>query len=199
MDGRTAARGIGYPLVVKPGQGATDAAACDSPATPASCSSCGYGTASGTRSRRLLLQRYVARCGCKRVARGRRPPRRGADGECPVRACVSGPSPTAAERRRSITRSRRAPSRRLSVSLRRYPAFEATSASILVLTGADARRAIEVNPRLTTAYLGVRSALRGTAAGPETSRPSSSTPVPACSKTSAGAAKCPLHGLWAEG
>ena len=158
MDGRTAAREIGYPLVVKPGQGAGCGGVCL--ARNASELQHAVDLAQrATRSRRLLLQRYVrgVAASVSLVADGRRA----------VALTVNAQSVRASRpfsyRGGTTPLDHPLAARAVAAALRTCQALPGLRGYVgvdLVLTPANAV-VIEVNPRLTTAYLGVRSALRG--------------------------------------
>jgi tyramine---L-glutamate ligase len=162
IDGATAARAIGYPVVVKPGHGAGCGGvwlARDAGELQHAVEKAGQATRSG----RLVLQRYVrgVAASVSLVA----------DGYSAVALTVNAQSVRAS--RPFSYRGGRTPldhplvERAVEAALRTCQALPGLRGYLgvdLVLTETEAV-VIEVNPRLTTAYLGVRSALQAKGGG----------------------------------
>jgi predicted ATP-grasp superfamily ATP-dependent carboligase len=160
MDRRTAAGEIGYPVVVKPRQGAGCSGVClarNARELPLAVEL----SQRATRSGPLLLQRYVrgVAASVSLVADGRRA----------MALTVNGQSVRAAHpfsyRGGTTPLDHPLVARAVEVAVRTCQALPGLRGYIgvdLVLTETEAV-VIEVNPRLTTAYLGVRSALDGNA------------------------------------
>jgi predicted ATP-grasp superfamily ATP-dependent carboligase len=156
INARTAARELGYPVVVKPGHGAGCGGvwlARDARELQHAVDQAG----DETRRGRLVLQRYVrgVAASVSLVA----------DGRCAVALAVNAQSIRAS--RPFSYRGGRTPldhplaARAVAAALRTCQALPGLRGYIgvdLVLTQTEAV-VIEVNPRLTTAYLGVRSSL----------------------------------------
>ena len=160
MDWSTAARELGYPVVVKPGRGAGCGGV--SLARDARELRHAVGIARrATRSGPLLLQRYVrgVAASVSLIADGRRAVALTVNAQS-VRASRPfsyGGGRTPLDHplaRRAIQAALR--------TCRALPGLRGYVGVDLVLTESEAV-VIEVNPRLTTAYLGVRSAIRGNA------------------------------------
>jgi predicted ATP-grasp superfamily ATP-dependent carboligase len=158
IDGRSAAREIGYPVVVKPGHGAGCGGVClarDASELPHAVEIAQRANPGG----RLLLQRYVrgSAASVSLVADGRRA----------VALTVNAQSVRASQpfsyRGGTTPLDHPLAARAIEAALRTCQALPGLRGYIgvdLVLTQTEAV-VIEVNPRLTTAYLGVRSALQG--------------------------------------
>jgi predicted ATP-grasp superfamily ATP-dependent carboligase len=160
MDWSTAARELGYPIVVKPGRGA----GCGGVSLARDARELRHAVEIARRATRrgpLLLQRYVrgVAASVSLIANGRRA----------VALTVNAQS-VRASRRFSYSGGRTPldhplATRAVDAALRTCQSLAGLRGYVgvdLVLTESDAV-VIEVNPRLTTAYLGVRSAVEGNA------------------------------------
>jgi predicted ATP-grasp superfamily ATP-dependent carboligase len=160
MDWRMAAREIGYPIVVKPGRGA----GCGGVCLARDARELRHAVAiarRATRSGPLLLQRYVrgVPASVSLIADGRRAVALTVNAQS-IRA--SRPFSYGGGRTPLVhPLAQRAVDAAL-LACRALPGLRGYVGVDLVLTESEAF-VIEVNPRLTTAYLGVRSALEGNA------------------------------------
>ena len=160
-EASTQAREIGYPIVIKPGRGAGCLGVCLARSDRDLAAAFRAANRANGSGSRLLLQRYVrgTPASVSLISNGRRA----------VALCVNAQSVRASRpfsyHGGCTPLVHSLASRAIDVAVRACAAVGGLRGWVgvdLVLTESEAV-VIEVNPRLTTAYLGVRSAVRGTA------------------------------------